>query len=50
MNGGNAVGGKAMLALLIAAQAAGKQVSIIGKGNCDVWGDRESVSYVVVLS
>jgi hypothetical protein len=50
MNGSAASGGKAMLALLIAAQAAGKQVSVVGKGVCDVWGDRESVSYVVVPS
>lgn len=48
MNGANAAGGKAMLAVIIAAQAQGKQITVIGKGVCDVWGDRESVSYVVV--
>jgi hypothetical protein len=50
MNGTSGPGGKAMLATLLAAQVAGKQVFISGKGNCDVWGDRESVSYVVILS
>lgn len=43
-------GGKAMLSTLLTALAAGKQVNIVGKGNCDVWGDRESVDYIVIMN
>jgi hypothetical protein len=43
LNGSAAVGGKAMLAQLMAAQASGRPVNIIGKGVCDVWGDRETI-------
>lgn len=50
LTGANAIGGKAMLATLLTALAAGKQVNIVGKGNCDVWGDRESVDYLVVMN
>lgn len=41
-------GGKMMASLLVAAQAAGRQVNIAGTGACDVYGGRETVSYVVV--
>lgn len=47
LNGSAATGGKAMLATLMWAQATGKQVTIVGKGNCDVWGDRETVIAVI---
>lgn len=40
-------GGKLMASLLIAAQAAGRQVNVVGTGLCDVYDSRESVSYVV---
>jgi len=40
-------GGKAMIAIVLAAQAQGLTVSVVGTGTCDVWGDRESVSYLV---
>lgn len=43
-------GGKAMLSTLLTALAAGKQVNIIGKGNCDVWSDRESVDYIIIMN
>jgi hypothetical protein len=28
---------------LMAAQLSAKPINIIGKGTCDVWGDRETV-------
>jgi hypothetical protein len=37
--------GKVQLAGLLSAHAAGKQVGIIGTGNCAVYGDSESISY-----
>ena len=40
--------GKAMISLLLTAQARGKRVSVYGTGNCNLWGDTESVSYLVV--
>ena len=46
--GPNAAAGKAMLATVIAANAQGKSVHIVGTGACDVWGDRETVHYIVV--
>lgn len=48
LNGSAAAGGKAMLATLMWAQALGKQITIVGKGTCDVWGDRETVGGVIV--
>lgn len=50
VTGPNAAGGKAILATLIAAQAANKSVVVVGTGVCDIAGDRETVSYVVVYS
>ena len=41
--------GKAMLATVLSAQAQGKSIYVGGKGNCDVWGDRETVEYIIVL-
>lgn len=41
-------GGKMMAALLVSAQASGKQVNIAGAGACDVYPGRETVVYVVV--
>lgn len=47
LTGANAAGGKAILAAVISAYVTGKPVRVIGVGNCDVWGDRESVDYIV---
>ena len=48
LSGPDAAAGRAILATIIAAHASGKTVHVIGKGVCDVWGDRETVEYVVV--
>lgn len=39
--------GQARLALLLTAYGAGKSVKVFGLGNCNVWGDTESVDYIV---
>lgn len=44
----NTAAGKAQLAGLLTAHSTGKKVSVIGTNNCDIWGDTESVSYLVV--
>lgn len=46
--GANASAGKAIMATVIAADAQGKAVRVIGKGNCDTWGDRETVDYILI--
>lgn len=38
--------GQAMLSTLLTAYSTGRQVRIEGTGNCDVWGDTESVFYI----
>lgn len=40
--------GRAMWASVLQAHALGKTLSINGKGNCDWWGDRESVDYIII--
>ncbi|WP_152569458.1 MULTISPECIES: hypothetical protein [Sphingomonas] len=40
--------GKAMISIILSAQAAGKQVFINGTGNCSTWGDSEGVDYVMI--
>ena len=40
--------GKAMLALLISAQAQGKAVTVGGTGACSAWSDREAPLYIVI--
>jgi hypothetical protein len=42
----NSAGGKAMIATVLAAQAQGLTLNVMGTGNCDVWGDRESAATV----
>lgn len=37
-------GGKVQLAGLLMAYAAGKNISIRGKGDCSAWGDTEAIS------
>jgi hypothetical protein len=46
--GPNAAAGKGILAAVISANAQGKTVHVYGTGLCDVWGDRETVEYIVV--
>src|SRR4051794_35603264 len=40
--------GKNKYALILAAANAKKSVTVIGTGNCAVWGDRENVLYIAV--
>jgi invasion protein IalB len=40
---------KAMCALVMSAHAQGKRLHVQGKNNCDLWGDRESVSYLFIV-
>lgn len=40
------VAGKTQIALLMAAQAAGKSVSITGAGTCTRWGDGEDIDVI----
>jgi hypothetical protein len=40
--------GRAMWASVLQAHALGKNLFVNGKGNCDWWGDRESVDYVQI--
>lgn len=44
----NTAAGKAQLAGLLAAHAAGKKVSVSGTNTCNIWADTESVSYLLV--
>jgi hypothetical protein len=44
----NSVAGKSQISLLLAAQAAGKPVSITGLGTCTRWGDGEDINVVAV--
>jgi hypothetical protein len=40
--------GKAAYSTVLLAYALGKKLRVIGTGNCDVWGDRESVNYLFI--
>lgn len=42
----NTASGKSMFAYLLYLSATNKSVVVIGKGVCDIWGDRESVDYM----
>jgi hypothetical protein len=42
--------GRAMYALLLSAQAQGKEVHVMGSGLCDAWGDRERPLYIFMQS
>ena len=43
--------GKPMLAILLAAQAQGKEVYVYGYSqSCSAWGDREMPSYIVIIN
>lgn len=41
--------GQAMWASILTALKSHSQVSVVGKGVCDVWGDTESVQYLQVF-
>jgi hypothetical protein len=43
---GSTDAGKAQIATVLAAQSAGHNISILGTGTCDVWGDTETVFWV----
>jgi len=40
--------GKAMLAVLLSAQAQGKSVQVVGTGACAAWSDREEPQLIIV--
>ncbi len=40
--------GKAVMAIVLMAQARGKSVTVVGKSVCDVHGDAETVSWIAV--
>ena len=40
--------GKAMYALILSAQAQGKQINVMGTNTCPAWGDREAPAYVYI--
>ena len=42
------VAGQSMIAVMINAYNRGKQVYIAGTGTCSIWGDTETISYMVV--
>lgn len=47
---GTSAGGKVQVSGLLAAYASGKQVNIIGTGNCSVYGDTETISYFYTIN
>jgi hypothetical protein len=42
----NTAGGKAIYALILSAQAQGKEVIVVGQNSCAVWPDRETVDHL----
>lgn len=42
----DSVAGKEQYSLLLAAQMAGMDVKVQGNGQCNIWGDSETVSWV----
>jgi hypothetical protein len=40
--------GHKQYAMLLAAQASGSQVSIVGAGTCTRWGDGEDIDYIEI--
>ena len=40
--------GKAMIATALSAMALNQTVYIYGKGVCEVWGDTETINYLIV--
>lgn len=41
-------GGQAIVASVLLAYAQSRKIDFVGTGNCSVWGDTESVWYIVV--
>ena len=41
--------GKTQLAAVLTAYALGKQITVIGTGACNIWGDRETVNYLQII-
>jgi hypothetical protein len=42
-------GGNSQISVLLTAQAQGKKIRVVGTNGCDIWGDTETVGYIVVL-
>jgi hypothetical protein len=42
------VAGQSMVAVLLSAQAQGKQIYVVGSGNCTIWSDTETVVFFAV--
>lgn len=40
--------GQAAVSILLTAIARGKRVQIHGSGSCTIWGDTETISYILV--
>jgi hypothetical protein len=47
--GTNGANGKAVYAAILAAYEANRVITVVGKAQCAVWGDRETVDYVYVV-
>jgi hypothetical protein len=41
-------GGRAAYAVVLQAHALGRKVAVQGLGNCNIWGDRESVDHLYI--
>lgn len=39
--------GQAQLALLLTAYALHRRASVVGRGNCDAWGDTETAEFII---
>jgi hypothetical protein len=46
---GGGAGGQQTIATILAAQAMGRSVTVVGTGSCGVWADTESVAHITVL-
>jgi hypothetical protein len=46
---GSTMGGQQSIALVMSAQAQGRQIIVQGNGTCSVWGDTETASYIEVI-
>lgn len=46
---GSTAGGQQSIAVVMSAQAQGKQIIVQGNGTCSVWGDTETASYIEVI-
>lgn len=46
----NSESGKKQYSMILAAQASGKKVQVVGYNTCTRWGDGEDVNVIIVLS